>query len=121
MKTSEVLNKAADLIDQRGHSHGTYVDSNGAVCALGAVRITCGATVIPKFFGGGYTLDMGMANENFDAIRNARRALHHYLRASSHDYDLLSDSIPNWNDRNDKETVVNALRSAALTAEDNDN
>lgn len=121
MKTSEVLNKAADLIEQRGHSHGRYIDIDGAVCALGAVRVACGAPVVPKYVGVGYMLDMSAVDADVNGMMTARRALLCYLNEHADDYDPVFDSIPKWNDRNDAETVINALRSAALTAEDNDN
>lgn len=41
MNTSEALRKAADVLAERGHTKGAYVDSEGRCCAQGAMRIAC--------------------------------------------------------------------------------
>jgi hypothetical protein len=38
----EVLQRAADLIDQRGHAKGDYIDANGCLCARGAIYAAVG-------------------------------------------------------------------------------
>ena len=39
MNTAEILDKAADLIDARGHQKGCFEGPDGSLCALGALRI----------------------------------------------------------------------------------
>lgn len=38
----EVLNGAADLIDERGLATGTYEDDEGCLCVLGAIAVAAG-------------------------------------------------------------------------------
>lgn len=45
MNTSEILAKAADLIEERGHWKGWYCGPNGELCARGAMYIAAG--VVP--------------------------------------------------------------------------
>lgn len=37
MNTSEILTRAADLIDKRGHAKRTYQSPDGALCVRGAI------------------------------------------------------------------------------------
>jgi len=45
VNTSDILNRAADLIDERGHWKGWYCGPNGQLCARGAMYIAAG--VVP--------------------------------------------------------------------------
>lgn len=36
------LNAAADVIEERGHAHGTLEDAQGRVCVVGAINTACG-------------------------------------------------------------------------------
>lgn len=112
MDKSEVLIKAADLIEQRGHAHHRYVTTRGSVCAMGAIRLACGATVDNHYIRGPYLNESHM---DFRDVIATREGFYKYLRANAEKYgiDTWSDSIPNWNDRNDKDTVVSAMREAA--------
>lgn len=109
MKTSEILAKAADIIDERGLAYEIYIDNAGKVCSVGAIRIVCGGTVtridnqIPH-------IDTSTLNTS-DSIR-ARKALEYYL-ATENQFDYAGEHITEWNDRNTKEMVVQAFRGAA--------
>jgi hypothetical protein len=50
MLNPDVFEKAADLIKEKGHAKGVYVDSKGCVCALGALGVTLGVKFVPKSF-----------------------------------------------------------------------
>jgi hypothetical protein len=50
MLNPEVFEKAADLIKERGHTKGVYVDSEGCVCTLGALGVTLGVKFVHKSF-----------------------------------------------------------------------
>lgn len=116
MKSSEVLKKAADLIVDRGHNKGAYVNEEGNVCALGAIRLACGGTVDScQFSPSGWSVSIDQTVQIY-MVHQVSRALRNYLRGDP-DWNNFSDSIPSWNDRSDKETVVNALRSAAKNSD----
>lgn len=99
MNTSEILNKAADIVEQRGHSKGVYSDSTGRVCAVGAINAAILGTTkiehLPIWYSG---LDT-----------HAGRVLHSLVCADEY------WSITDWNDAPErtKEEVVAALRQAA--------
>lgn len=92
MNTSEILAKAADLIDERGHCKRVSEDLDGRLCVYGALR---------------------KATEQFvdqDRVFGAAAE-----RISEH---LGGDLVAIWNDypERTKEEVVSALRSAAEAA-----
>lgn len=116
MQTSEILNKAADLIVDRGHNKGAYVNDQGNVCALGAIRLVCGGTVDScQFSPSGWTVSIDETVKIY-TVHEVSKALRNYLRGDP-DWNNFSDSVPSWNDRNDKDAVVRALRGAALFSE----
>lgn len=41
-----LINKAADEIDKRGHAQYTYEEKDGSVCALMALNLAAGGTII---------------------------------------------------------------------------
>lgn len=45
-KVAEVLEKAAEVIETRGHTKEQYVNANGAVCAMGAIRTAAWGRVL---------------------------------------------------------------------------
>lgn len=111
MNKSEVLTKAADEIDKRGHAHNSYVNAQGEVCAIGAMRLVLGGVIEDCAWShSGLTVNLG--NIEYENVWNARNHLFDYLRAHGQ-IKPMSDSIPNWNDRSDKDTVVSAMRAAA--------
>lgn len=106
MKTSEVLAKAADLIDERGHAHEYYLDNDGKVCAIGAIRLAAGGQIVPQTGMVKNAIIIDVAE--YEYARTARMALEGFLNL-----DLDVFSVVEWNDRNDKDEVVTALRNAA--------
>lgn len=44
MKTSEILNRAAEIMMERGHGKGQYIGDTGRVCVLGATCLASGLT-----------------------------------------------------------------------------
>lgn len=111
MNKTEVLTKAADEIEKRGHTHGSYANLDGEVCALGAMRLVCGGVVEGSAWSpSGVTVNLD--DNEFGLMWDARNHLFDYLRAHGQ-IKPMSDSIPNWNDRSDKDTVVAAMRAAA--------
>jgi hypothetical protein len=42
MLNPDVFEKAADAIKEHGHTKGTYMDSKGCVCTLGAIGVALG-------------------------------------------------------------------------------
>lgn len=117
MKPSYVLSVSADLIAERGHSKRTYVGSGGEVCALGAIMITCGASIVPRgIINSGFDLvHKGRTPDQYNCSEAARDRLKEYLYFHAEDtgWNPQADSIPDWNDRTDAETVVRVMREAA--------
>lgn len=46
MKMSEIYRRAIDILIQRGHTKTLFVDNQGRVCAVGALRLASGARVV---------------------------------------------------------------------------
>lgn len=115
MNSSEVLYKAADLIIERGHGRNSYVSADGSVCAVGAIRIVCGGEVVTtSAYPSGFTVsDRGRTD--WSEVNSALRELRHYL-VETGEWTPEEDSLPMWNDRNDAQHVIAALRSAAELA-----
>lgn len=107
----KVLNTAADIIEKRGHGHHFYMNNDGNVCAVGAIRLACGAPVTDsadpraelKFH-----IDVFASTYDDSAAQEARRTLADHLNI-----DEMVYSVVEWNDIQDKDTVVRALREAA--------
>lgn len=119
-KASNILYKAADIIIERGHHQGSYVSSNDEVCAVGAIRLACGAQIVKldhAFEGREKTISAG-TNGGYDyaGYVEATQTLRRYL-TDSNLIDANAESLPNWNDRNDGATVIAAMRSAAELTE----
>lgn len=112
MNPSEVLYKAADIIIERGHGKNSYVSADGSVCAVGAIRIACGGEVVPtSVYPSGFTVsDSGRLD--WSEINSALKALRNHLHEIG-EWTPNGDSLPMWNDRNDAQHVIAALRSAA--------
>lgn len=49
MNTSEILTKAADLIDEFGWMQGEYYNEKGCLCAVGAIRVAADGYVEGAF------------------------------------------------------------------------
>lgn len=112
-RVSTILNRAADEVEKRGKSRGAIINRNGNVCALGALRIAAGAIVGESY---GVTeilssrMDWGVYNE-------AYRALDGYLMEKKFYGNSAVDGVADWNDRNNKATVVKVMRDAANHAD----
>jgi len=59
MNVSDVLNKAADLIEERGWAQGAYENASGGLCVLGAIRKA--ADLDPPMIIAGVSLDAACA------------------------------------------------------------
>lgn len=103
-----LLNRAADLLDERGWAQRTYLDRDGCLCALGAVRTAAAEAA-------GITDREGMLDVLFDPsvtvlgqpVRLAQKAAE----------DLLDSAVPTrdvaiWNDSKQRteNEVVELLR-----------
>lgn len=108
-----VLNKTADIIEERGHGHQYYINNNGNVCVVGAMRIACGAEVRTNPDGYSMRYDILIDSKGYDAeaVQLARDAMDAHLEIDVEDY-----SVVEWNDVNHKDTVVSELRKAAKKA-----
>lgn len=105
---SVVLNRAADEMEKRGKSRGAIINRNGNVCAYGAIRIAAGGKVVKDKFG----CDIYTSRMNWHLYSRAGKVLDNYLLGEKV-YKKPSDSVAQWNDQNNKSTVIEALRKAA--------
>jgi hypothetical protein len=48
MKTSEILYKAVDVLDERGWCQCYYRDHGGRVCVASAIHLAAGGTLMPR-------------------------------------------------------------------------
>lgn len=112
MNTSEILDKAADLIEQRGHAKRRHVTASGCLCAAGAMFAAVGMEPDHKQFEterwAGYTPERSdRVKEVFDWFRS-------WLDRTGID----SEDPVHWNDMQarSKAEVVSTLRRAAEAA-----
>jgi hypothetical protein len=111
VNTSEILNRAADLIDAAGLAKGKHINRKGCLCSAGAMYAAVG--IEPKW---------GRAPEEWPGwtvagdseVRVAFDAFGWWLIARGFDAADAAD----WNDKKGrtKEEVVAALRGAAEAA-----
>lgn len=108
MKTSEILAKAADLIEQRGWNQGWYVNDCGGLCATGAMFAAVGMEPVAESqLGAGSGSAWGeFAESRYDDATRAWDRFAAYLGVQH---------APSWNDEHErtKEEVVAKLREAA--------
>lgn len=99
---ADVLNLAADLIQERGHHKGWYIDPSGAVCLRGAIILA----VDPY-------CDMSKHDPEWLIPAGARPALVRIGRHIFRTTGVLSSA--EWNDRDETTPadVVAVLREAA--------
>jgi hypothetical protein len=90
-RTAELINAAAQLIEERGHAHKEYEDTQGRLCILGALAEVSDMAAVP--------VPTAVAGE-------AVRALHRGLKR---DYNVAT-TLSFWNDSNDQETVLSLMR-----------
>lgn len=104
MTIPEVLDRAADLIEERGLARYEYQADDGALCMLGALRLVIfDRVILGRPYGA--IVDDGIALDRW----------HLYHHASA----LLADAIgpigaiPQWSDTHTKDEAVAALRAEA--------
>jgi hypothetical protein len=78
-RSSRILARAADIIRDRGWHQGDWTDSQGAVCALQAIRLAAG--------------------DDTDAAADAAAVLLDRIRNQFGDH---ASSVPGWNDRRER-------------------
>ncbi|OZF40777.1 hypothetical protein CH296_00535 [Rhodococcus sp. 14-2496-1d] len=95
MTISEILARAADLIEEHGWMQGEYVNDKGCLCAVGAIRIAADGKVEGHFPSNAATQAIDLMAGHLDA-----------------------GSVIEWNDDVDRTQteVVGALRAAATRA-----
>lgn len=102
MKTSEVLNKAADLIEERGWGSGpASMYGQAGICVMGAIRLA----------------DSGEVDGDYCAAHlcGAGQAVYAYLTEKGYDDPVPSDLLWVWNDdRSDAAEVIEVLRATAV-------
>jgi hypothetical protein len=100
----KVLLEAADLIEQRGWTQGTFQGSDGRLCAHGAIHMAVFDK--PDYFG---EHDAPLVLAVWCRLRN-------YLLAKGVEPDLVRRGCMSWNDApgRTKEEVVQAMRDAAV-------
>ena len=98
MNTSEILDRAADLIEERGWTQGWYCGPTGELCAAGAMFVAIGLR------------PAGWTAPEHPAHRRAMVAFERHLMDT---FDYFG--AHNWNDEpgRTQAEVVNALRAAA--------
>lgn len=105
MNTSEILAKAADLIEQRGHWKGWYCGPNGELCFRGAIYAALGLEFYPddgaRDWPSGFALVVTAGNAEGAALRF-----------------VPGGNTATWNDADATTAaeVRNALRAAAEAA-----
>ena len=102
MKPSVILRRARELIATWGHARGTFEDSNGALCAAGAIDMAVFGRGAPVFLANDYW------RENYNKACATLRSL----------FDDHDPSIGRWNDRTPTSEVLAAFERAALACEE---
>lgn len=106
MKTSEVLDRAADLLERDGWCQGALHDSAGRMCAVGALRraIVVQVDLDPS--------TLGQVDEVEEAARRRLMAV-----ADPRGW-VGAGGVPDWNDREGRtfQDVLDTFRKAAKNA-----
>lgn len=119
MKESEILEKAADVINERGWTQGREVDRTGAVCLRGALRMAAGATIDLKWYGADGVHPF-MTGPEHPRPSEYTRAIERVMGLLEHE---VINLMPAWNDEQGrtKDEVITVLQHAAkLAKEDED-
>jgi hypothetical protein len=103
MSATEIMERAADVIDEKGWCKRSFQNAQGEVCVLGALKLAAGFVdgkdnILAEF---GWITD----NNNTSALRNAAA----YIELE------LSMGITRWNDTycTDQNEATDMLRSVA--------
>lgn len=112
MNTADILDKAADLIEERGHAKRVHVTKRGCLCSAGAMYAAAGIEPVQ----GQRAPDSWQtwrAELDYDVMR-AYDWFGDWLKRSGVD---ITDAVQ-WNDKvkRTKEEVVSTLRAAAEAA-----
>lgn len=101
---SDILLKAADLIEQNGHAHFIRIDHNGSMCFLGAINVAEG-------FPEGISPERPYAISDIElqASKAVANVLGVGIILSS---DIVQDVV-NWNNTHTAEEVIEVMRMAA--------
>jgi hypothetical protein len=105
IERSEILEQAADVIEQRGWTTHTTYDGKGRVCAWGAMLVAAGWD--PRV--------MSLSRERMDSLDAAARIARSARRFVDNHMLSLFGSVTSWNDMpgRTKQEVLDMLRSAA--------
>jgi hypothetical protein len=97
VNTAEILNKAADVIDERGWTQGEYENCAGGVCARGAIFVAVGLNPLAAAFGSD---SAACSDAEYTSVRFRN---------------WLGVMISGWNDDSGRtpEQVTSALRECA--------
>lgn len=97
-EVGQTFAKAADYIEEYGHTKGSYRDSTGAVCAVGSLHMV--------LFGGIFQENLDGTDTMKSTYYQCKLAL--YQKVGPH-------GITSWNDSREqtKDEVVRAFRSLA--------
>jgi hypothetical protein len=96
---ADLLDQAANLIEERGHAKDFYEDGQGRLCAVGALRVAAfGDSRYPK---------AGLVDTSYIQAYDLLEA-----EVEQIDYAFITE----WNDESDASTVVATLRAAAAKA-----
>jgi hypothetical protein len=112
MKPSEILDKAAELLEEKGWCQRREMDpSTGAMCARGAIKRAIGARTIR--LDKAYFLDDLREEEDHVVAMHAMR----YVKETTG-----ADHIPHWNDSpmRTADEVITSLRHAAKFAKEDE-
>lgn len=98
-----ILLEAADHIDRRGLSVGSYQDRSDCLCAVAAIRLAVFGTV--------YGInEVNASGEVWDSFRIACETLAESLVTMP----IVADAvIISWSDESDKKTVIDKMREVA--------
>ena len=101
MTPEQLMEEAADLVEERGLAHNSYITGEGQVCVLGAVYMAAGHSEDTLRWG-----NPRQATRNRKAVREAwKRIL----------WEIGDESIISWSDRtwHDSDTPREGGRKAA--------
>lgn len=101
MNTSEILTRAADLIEERGHCKGEHRSDDGRYCAAGALRVVT-----------------GVMDEDGSRTRAGDREWSAYLAAYGALRNHVGAGVGTWNDVSGRTAseVTSTMRGAAEAA-----
>jgi hypothetical protein len=100
-----LLLTAADLIEERGKARGVFQDTNGCLCAVGALRLAA------------FGVADGVLPPDSEMYGRARLALGAQIELLAPEHRLGgSVSVVLWSDASTKAEVVAGLRAAAELA-----